>query len=204
MDLARDIYPLGLHPSNPIPMPLFLEIIRINNIRDQVSNGWMDKHSARAVAEDIIKQIEAFNPEEHVHEGFYEDADYNLHLGRLFQAATAVFCISALRSVSVLPANSHRLTVKRTVHSNMLYNLLEESRNYPVFQKSLQWPLIVAGVEAGLRVDDRRAVCEHFVRQSSDVGTPLPMHAMGVLRAFWDGERTDWDACFDKPYAFVS
>ncbi|KAF6840568.1 hypothetical protein CMUS01_03869 [Colletotrichum musicola] len=204
MDLARDIYPLGLHPSNPIPMPLFLEIIRINNIRDQVSNGWMDKPSARAAAEDIIRQIEAFDAKEHSREGFYEDIAYNELLGLMFQSATAVFCVAALQSVSALPANSHRLTVMRTAHSNRLYFLLEESRKHPVFQKSLQWPLLVAGVEAGLRVDKRRAVGEHYVRQSTDVGTPLPMHAMGVLRTFWDGERTDWDACFDKPYAFVS
>ncbi|KAH0440680.1 hypothetical protein CcaCcLH18_02350 [Colletotrichum camelliae] len=195
--LTDELYPLGLHPNMPCPMALFKDIIRINHVRDDVSNGFMSKDMARPIADIIVKNIEAFDAR--TWEGFYAQHEHNELIGLMFQSAVAVFCLSALKSVSVLPSSS-----RLRAHSDRLYSLLEEGKKYPVLQKSVQWPLIVAGVEAGARVDKRGLVGELFLEQSKDVGTPLPMHAKGVIRSFWDGDLTNWDACFDKPYAFVS
>nr|XP_036577674.1 uncharacterized protein CTRU02_12413 [Colletotrichum truncatum]KAF6784708.1 hypothetical protein CTRU02_12413 [Colletotrichum truncatum] len=201
LNLTMDLYPLGLHPNIPCPMPLFMEIIRINHIRDEVSNGFMDHETARIMAEEILDRIEAFDV--NGCDGFYEDQNYNELIGLLFQSAVAVFCISSLQSLFILPS-SKQFAVRRLIHSDRLYLLLEETNKSTILQKSTQWPLIVAGVEAGARVDKRQLVGELFLYQSKDVGTPLPMYAKGVLRAFWDGDKTEWDACFDQPYAFIS
>ncbi|CAI0653183.1 unnamed protein product [Colletotrichum noveboracense] len=195
--LTDELYPLGLHPNMPCPMALFEEIIRINHVRDGVSNGFMSKDTARPIADNIVKNIEAFDAR--TWEGFYAQHEHNELIGLMFQSAVAVFCLSALRSILVLQSSS-----RLRAHSDRLYSFLEEGKKYPVLQKSVQWPLIVAGVEAGARVDKRGLVGELFLEQSKDIGTPLPMHAKGVIRNFWDGDLTNWDACFDKPYAFVS
>ncbi|KAJ0376027.1 hypothetical protein COL26b_005823 [Colletotrichum chrysophilum] len=42
-------------------MALFEEIIRINHVRDGVSNGFMSKDTARSIADNIVKNIEAFD-----------------------------------------------------------------------------------------------------------------------------------------------
>ncbi|TEA17167.1 hypothetical protein C8034_v000248 [Colletotrichum sidae] len=201
MELTDDLYPLGLHPMVPCPMPLFLDIIRINNIRDEMANGLLSQEIATSKGDEVLRRIETFDAT--TWQGFYENEDYNEIIGLMFQSAVVVYCISSLQSISALPS-SRRLAVVRQVHSDRLYLLLAQSNQHPAIQKSILWPLIVAGVEAGVRVDKRALVAELFMGQSKDVGTPLPSHAKGVLRTFWDGSDANWDACFDKPYAFVT
>ncbi|KZL79293.1 c6 zinc finger domain-containing protein [Colletotrichum incanum] len=201
MDLVEELYPLGLHPYIPCPMPLFMEIMQINHLRFQVSTGMMSKEAARVVANEIINRIEDFDPEGCP--GFYKDKEQNDMVALMFQSAVAIFCVSSMQSLRVLPS-THRLSVLRTVHSNQLYSLLKKMEEHVVLKKSVQWPLIVAGVEAGVRVDNRRLVGELFVDQGKDMGSPLSLHAKAVLRKFWDGDDTSWDACFDQPYALVA
>ncbi|KXH55606.1 hypothetical protein CSAL01_10233 [Colletotrichum salicis] len=203
MDLIQKFYPLGLHPHIPCPIPLFLEISRINHLRAEVSKEHeaMNKSTANAVAEDIVARIESFDGTDC--DSFYEDRYHRDLIASIFHSAVAVFCISSLQSVGALP-KVHRLTMLRTMHGNRLYSLMEETRNHPQVRKSVQWPLVVAGIEASVRVDKRRLVGELYLEQAKDIATPLPMHAKNVLRTFWDGGVTDWDACFDQPYAFVS
>ncbi|KAL0780256.1 hypothetical protein CaCOL14_004740 [Colletotrichum acutatum] len=182
-------------------MPLFLEISRINHLRAKVSKKLMGKSTANAVAEDIVARIESFDGTDC--DSFYEDRDDRDLIAAIFHSAVAVFCISSLQSVGTLP-RSHRLTMLRTMHGNRLYSLMEETRNHPQLKKSVQWPLVVAGIEASVRVDKRRLVAELYLEQAKDIATPLPLHAKNVMRTFWDGDATNWDACFDQPYAFVS
>ncbi|KXH59010.1 hypothetical protein CNYM01_08455 [Colletotrichum nymphaeae SA-01] len=201
IDLIQELYPLGLHPHIPCPMPLFLEISRINHLRAEVSRKLMDKSTANAVAGDIVARIESFDGTDC--DSFYEDRDHRDLIAAIFHSAVAVFCISSLQSVGALP-RVHRLTMLRTMHGNRLYSLMEETRNHPQLKKSVQWPLVVAGIEASVRVDKRRLVAELYLEQAKDIATPLPLHAKNVMRTFWDGDATDWDACCDQPYAFVS
>ncbi|UQC81696.1 uncharacterized protein CLUP02_07182 [Colletotrichum lupini] len=201
VNLIQEIYPLGLHPHIPCPMPLFLEISRINHLRAEVSKKSMDKSTANSVAEDIVARIESFDGTDC--DSFYEDRDHRDLIAAIFHSAVAVFCISSLQSVGALP-RVHRLTMLRTMHGNRLYSLMEETRKHPQLKKSVQWPLVVAGIEASVRVDKRRLVAELYLEQAKDIATPLPLHAKNVMRTFWDGDATHWDACFDQPYAFVS
>ncbi|KAK2001057.1 hypothetical protein LX36DRAFT_602092 [Colletotrichum falcatum] len=201
MDLVEKLYPIGLHPYVPFPIPLFREVIRINHIRLQTSTGLMSKETARAAAYEIINRIEGLDLEACI--GFYESKEQNDIVLPMFQSATSIFCISSMQSLEILPS-TYRLTVMRTAHGNRLYHLLEKVASYEVLKKSVQWPLIVAGVEAGVRVDKRRLVGEMLVDQGKDMGSPLSLHAKGILRSFWDKDDTKWDACFDQPYALVS
>ncbi|CCF32570.1 hypothetical protein CH063_04933 [Colletotrichum higginsianum] len=199
--MTEELYPLGLHPSIPCPMPLFLEIIRINHLRDQFSKGLIGKEEAEISADEIISRIMDFNSEDCT--GFYEAKEQRDLITHMFHSAVAVFGISSLQSNGVLPNTRHLRSLK-TGHSDRLYCLLEEMRKHTVLKKSVQWPLIVAGVEAGIRVDKRRLVGELLVDQGKDIGTPLSFHAKTILRKFWDGTNTDWDVCFDQPYALVA
>ncbi|KAK1453135.1 hypothetical protein CMEL01_04794 [Colletotrichum melonis] len=167
----------------------------------EVSKKSMDKSTANAVAEDIVARIESFDGTDC--DSFYEDRDHRDLIAAIFHSAVAVFCISSLQSVGALP-RVHRLTMLRTMHGNRLYSLMEGTRKHPQLKKSVQWPLVVAGIEASVRVDKRRLVAELYLEQAKDIATPLPLHAKNVMRTFWDGDATDWDACFDQPYAFVS
>ncbi|KAK1492917.1 hypothetical protein CCUS01_13913 [Colletotrichum cuscutae] len=161
----------------------------------------MDKSTANAVAEDIVARIESFDGTDC--DSFYEDRDHRDLIAAIFHSAVTVFCISSLQSVGAL-SRVHRLTMLRTMHGNRLYSLMEETRKHPQLKKSVQWPLVVAGIEASVWVDKRRLVAELYLEQAKDIATPLPLHAKNVMRTFWDGDATDWDACFDQPYAFVS
>ncbi|WQF79152.1 Putative zn(2)Cys(6) fungal-type DNA-binding domain, fungal transcription factor [Colletotrichum destructivum] len=199
--MTEELYPLGLHPSIPCPMTLFLEIIRINHLRYQFSKGLISKEEAEVSADKIISRIMDFNSEDCT--GFYEAKEQRDLITHMFHSAVAVFGISSLQSTGVLP-NTRYLKSLKTGHSDRLYCLLEEMRKHTVLKKSVQWPLIVAGVEAGIRVDKRRLVGELLVDQGKDIGTPLSFHAKTILRKFWDGTNTDWDVCFDQPYALVA
>ncbi|KAJ0164627.1 hypothetical protein CTA2_586 [Colletotrichum tanaceti] len=200
--MTEELYPLGLHPSIPCPMPLFLEIIRINHLRDQFSKGLVCKEDAEVSADEIIGRITDFDPQDCA--GFYEAKEQRDLITHMFHSAVAVFGIASLQSAGVLPANTKHLRSLKTGHGDRLYCLLEETRKHTVLKKSVQWPLIVAGVEAGVRVDKRRLVGELLVDQGKDIGTPLSFHAKAILRRFWDGADTDWDVCFDQPYALVA
>ncbi|OLN88995.1 hypothetical protein CCHL11_06035 [Colletotrichum chlorophyti] len=199
--LTADLYPLGLHPSIPCPLSLWMEIIKINHLREEMAKGFIDRDVARALAADILRRIEAFDPEADAR--FYELEEHNDMILPMFQSALAVFCISSLQAVGALP-NTHRLAVLRTVHSGRLFALLTEAGSNDIVKKSIIWPLVVAGVEAGSRVDQRQLVERLIKEQSRDAGTPLSLHTLSVLRRFWDGEITDWDTCFDRPYALIS
>lgn len=184
----------------PCPTPLFLEMVRINNLRVEIARGLVDKETARHDAEDIIMRIEAFHPDDAV--PFYEKKEHNDFISFMFQSAMAIYCISSLQGLGGLP-RTHRLAAIKAAHSDRLFFLLSETRKDEVLKKSVGWPLMVAGFEAGARVDKRQFLRELIVEQSKDIGTPLPLYAIKALRKFWDGESTDWDVCFDQPYAFM-
>lgn len=60
------------------------------------------------------------------------------------------------------------------------------------------------GVEAVHSGNDMRIfVLNHLEEMSRNVGTYIPLTGKEALEKFWASGRTDWDACFDKPYAFV-
>ena len=66
------------------------------------------------------------------------------------------------------------------------------------------WPLIVLGVEAvNGSLATRAFVQEKLPEMNRSTGMLAPLTAKGVLQRFWDSGRTDWDSCFDSPYALI-
>lgn len=60
------------------------------------------------------------------------------------------------------------------------------------------------GVEAAHSGNDVRIfVLRNLEELSRSVGTYIPLTGKDVLERFWASGSTDWDSCFDKPYAFV-
>ena len=60
----------------------------------------------------------------------------------------------------------------------------------------------VQAVDGG--ADMRTFVREHLVNLSTVSGTYGPLAAKEVLESFWASGKTEWDACFDKPYMFTN
>lgn len=50
----------------------------------------------------------------------------------------------------------------------------------------------------------RAFVSEKLLELSYHVGSNVPMVAKAVLERLWVSGETRWDACFKRPYAFVT
>lgn len=67
------------------------------------------------------------------------------------------------------------------------------------------WPLVVLGVEAvNGDLEMRSFVEKQLPEMSRQVGTSVPLTAKAVIERFWASGETRWDACFDRPYVFVT
>lgn len=186
------------------PPPLFSEIVKINHLRMRAV-----KHEATE-AEDlsqdghgILSRIDAFSPEQWAGSKPASKGDWVL-LGNVYQAAVAIYCVSSLQSSSVLPQTSS-LRARCTTHSQLLQELLNEALSSPRVKRFMLWPLVLLGVEAA----NGSAAMRTFVKKqlsemSRHVGTYMPLTANNILERFWASGKTRWDACFDRPYAFVT
>ncbi|QVM06801.1 hypothetical protein D8B26_001506 [Coccidioides posadasii str. Silveira] len=202
-NLASEMYGEGyLFPNLLCPPPLFLDILSINHLRYQWKIASLVNQFSQTAAEAVLQHVDAFSPEEWACSNTSSQEDWLL-IGRIYQSAVALYCISSLQSVSVLPFTS-QLKARRTAHGNRLFQLLKEALLSPKVNKCMMWPLIVAGAEAVNRGPAAREfVADHLSEMSEDLGTPLALHAKMVFKKFWPSGKTKWDDCFDTPYAFV-
>jgi len=125
-------------------------------------------------------------------------------LGRLHQAAVALYCISSLQSVSVLPPSTS-LELQRATLAGYLQTLLEKAVAFPRTKLFVLWPLVVLGFEALRGGPEMR----DFVRRSLGelsyyIGSYAPIAALNVLEKSWAVGDGIWDACFDRPCLFVA
>jgi hypothetical protein len=185
-----------------LPAPLFAEIIKINHLRTlavQLKGLDLDAvHSAFC----ILQRVYAFASEQWASTKPLSRDDWIL-IGAIHQAAVAIYCISSLQSVSILPFNPS-LRAQCAAHGQRLHTLLTSALSSPSVKLFMLWPLIMLGMEAVHSGPALRSfVLNHLPELSRDIGTYVPLTAKVVLERFWASGETRWDACFDRPYAFA-
>ncbi|KAH8423381.1 uncharacterized protein LDX57_001139 [Aspergillus melleus] len=186
------------------PAPILAHIMQINCLRARAITTTQSTELTNLTqdAYEILGQILKFSPEQWARTKQASKNDCYL-LGKIFQAAAVVYCISSLQSLSVFPMTPF-LRTTCIMQSSHLQDLLNEALSGPKFQRFLLWSLVVLGVEAA----HGGAAMQGFVqRRLVDMrlrtGIHAPVIAKAVLEQFWDSGRICWDDCFDEPHVFV-
>ncbi|KJK64094.1 specific transcription factor domain protein [Aspergillus parasiticus SU-1] len=200
--ITTELYGDGIYPILLCPPYLFVDVIKINNLRFQTTSAPVTE-TTRATAHEILEHIEAFSPEDWT--GTNPDAREDwLLLGRMYRSSVALYCISSLQSLSIIPSSKH-YTAMRTVHGNHLYSLLPKITRRTRIRHFTIWPLVVAGMQAVDASPNVRGIVDEQLSELSKImGCPTPMLASAVFRRFWTSGQTGWDECFDKAYVFVT
>ncbi|RMZ41300.1 C6 finger domain protein [Aspergillus flavus] len=200
--IMRELYGDGIYPILLCPPYLFIDVIKINNLRFQTTSAPITE-TTRATADEILEHIEAFSPDDWT--GTNPDAREDwLLLGRMYKSSIALYCISSLQSLSILPSSKY-YTAMRTVHGNHLYSLLPKITRRTRIRHFTIWPLVVAGMQAvDASPNVRRIVDEQLSELSKIMGCPTPTLAKAIFRRFWTSGQTGWDECFDKANVFVT
>lgn len=201
----------GIYPPFPFAHHLFLDVVRINDLRAQTAGDAVqpeveqhNSNSARALL--LLDHITSFSPEQWADTNAGDKPvfrDMWLVLGRIYHSAVALFCISSLQSLGVLPTTA-KLRTCRVQHRDHLMVLLDDGLKSTLLKRNLPWPLIVAGFEAAEGSETEQTfVARWLEEQSRELGSSLPLVAKSVLARFWCSQKTGWDDCFDRPYAFL-
>lgn len=204
IDLMMEQYNGEVAPLVLCPMPLFAAMIRINHVRMQAATQnapWDENLSLQA--DDILRRITSFSPEEWSRSKASSQDSWEL-IGGAYQAAMILYCIWSLQSVSLIPRNTEQRS--RCLHTRMaLHSLLEKGLSLSPTNRVLLWPLVVLGVEAVYgETEVRSFVARELSDMSRRLGTFVPLTAVRTLETFWKSGGTDWDSCFDRPYAFTT
>ncbi len=199
---VEKVYSL-IFPYTLCPPTLFIEIIRINRLRQViVTSPFKDSDQHTLDAYDILARIEAFAPEDWAQPGDHHK-DWQL-IGSIYQSAIALYCTMSLQSLDALPT-SLEMDTMRTIYGKRLMKSLKAAAESIHLVKYSLFPLVVLGVEAGYH--DHPSIKVWIERRLEDhsrmLGTSSPLKARAVLRRYWARAETGWDECFDGPYVFV-
>ncbi|KAK4155337.1 C6 zinc finger domain-protein [Chaetomidium leptoderma] len=201
LDFIIENYGCGVTPFHTCPPSLFGEMARINSIRAHACVG----HNQSQEAYTILGRINNFTVEPWANSKPAANEDWSL-VGRIYQAAVALYCIRSLQSLSILPSDD-LLSAQCAAHTQRLHELLGTALPNQRVQRFLLWPLVVLGVEASHGYAsgcNRPFVQEQLCEMSQQVGSYAPLAAKRVLERFWVSGATSWDACFDQPYLFMN
>ncbi|KAL2145173.1 hypothetical protein VTI28DRAFT_7809 [Corynascus sepedonium] len=206
LDVIQKLYRTTLTPFQMCPAPLFAEIIRINHLRHRAvryaSQGVGVPNELAQQAHETLSRVHAFSPAHWASTKPRSHSDWAL-MGAIYQVAVALYGASALRSLSVLPATV--ATVSPPFDAQLLQRLLTRAIECQRIRHFTLWPLVVLGVQAAHKdcAEARDFVTAQLPVLARHGGTYAPLTAKGVLEKFWTTGETHWDACFDRPYAFV-
>jgi hypothetical protein len=181
-------------------------MIKINSLRFQVMTSPVTE-STKATAHELLEHIEAFSPENWTEERTEASTDTKedwLLLGRIYRSSVALYCISSLQSLGIIPSNRY-FTAMRTVHGTRLFTFLQKALTRARIKSCMIWPVVVAGMQAvDASPNIRHIVDEQLAELGQSLGTPAPLWASAVFHRFWASGKTGWDDCFDRAHVFVS
>lgn len=189
-----------IFPYTLCPVTLFIDIIRINCLRQEVAlSSFADQHQHTLNAQSILARIEGFIPRDWAQAGENQD-DWQL-IGSIYQSAIALYCTMSLQALAALPA-SIEMDIMRTSHAKHLLEYMKAATRLKQLKKIAMFPLCVLGVEVGYH--DQQSTRLWIERQLEEharlLGTSSPLKARAVLRRYWQRKRPGWNECFDEPY----
>ncbi|KAL2256460.1 hypothetical protein VTK26DRAFT_1631 [Humicola hyalothermophila] len=212
-------------PFQMCPPALFAEIVKINHLRKRALetanaantppaevNGNTKAASKNHTEEayQLLASINLFSPEQWAEPKPSHQRDWAL-IGDIHRSAVALYCISSLQSLSVLPESNILLDSQLATHVSRLRTMLAGGLASPRVKRFTLWPLVVLGVVEAGGADSGSEAARTFVAEQLDalsrgLGTYGPLTAKRVLERFWaKGGRGGWDECFaERPYVFTA
>lgn len=196
---VKKVYSL-IFPYILCPQTLFVEIIRINRLRQDVTSSLIEDPARHAVdAHRILARIEAFEPENWAQPSEHYN-DWQL-IASIYRSSVALYCIMSLQAVSAF-GNSLEADTMRTLYGERLFKSLKDSVRLRQLKKFSMFPLCALGVEAGYRNrhSTRKWIERRLEEHARLLGSSSPLKARAVLRRYWQRGKSGWDDCFDEPY----
>ncbi|OIW28760.1 C6 zinc finger domain-containing protein [Coniochaeta ligniaria NRRL 30616] len=204
VDFILEQYGGAIFPFLMCPPPLFAEIIKINHLRMRaVQQGLTSTACQRHGAFDILRRLNEFSTEQWARSKPCSEEAWMV-VGNVYKASVTIYCISSLQALSILP-RTEGLRIRSATEGKILQELLSKALSTPGIGRFMLWPLVMLGMEAGNGPTEiRRFVEQRLPEMSRHVGSYAPLTAKAVLERYWASAERDWDACFDKPYAFAT
>jgi hypothetical protein len=204
LDFILNEYSGSIFPFPMCPPLIFVEIININHLRMRAfRSGLDDDEGLSDEAYGILSRIDDFSTEQWAWSKPCAHEEWLL-VGNIYKAATTIYCISSLQSLSILPLTGP-LRFRCAALGKSLHAFLAKALSTPGIGGFLLWPLVMLGMEAANGCSVSRAfVAQQLPEMSRHVGSYAPLTAKAVLERFWASEGTGWDLCFDRPYVFAT
>ncbi|KAI4605007.1 hypothetical protein J4E83_010878 [Alternaria metachromatica] len=196
---VEKVYSLIL-PYTLCPSTLFIEIIRINRLRQELSlTPIVESHQHAQDARSILSRVESYGPREWAQSRDQED-DWQL-IASIWQSAIALYCIMSLQAVEILPSTTG-MDIMRMRHRDRLLNDLKAATRLKQLKKISTFPLCVLGVEAGYHVQQSTQIWieRHLEDHARLLGSNSPLKAREVLRRYWRRKKPGWNECFNEPF----
>lgn len=208
LDAILDDYGDKPYTFYPFPIPLFTATVKINHLRARAAALrpiLPPTSDLISEAVEALTTIQSFNPTTFAECRPPKSRPDWILLAQTIQAAVTIYCISSLQSVEILPSsNCPSLQASKATARQTLHALLSQSLPTARFGTSVLWALVVLGVDAVHDGPGMRAfVSESLGPLSRAQGSYVPRLARDLLERFWASGRTDWDGCFDRPYALA-
>lgn len=198
-EFYHELFPYCLCPPN-----VFFYIIRINYLRREASQALLLEDNLTSLstsATELLSEIEAFSVDDWAQPG-NDNADW-LTIGSAFKHAAVIYCIMSMQSLNLLPLDAET-KVRLEIHGDLLATHLKRLLAVQRIRRYANWPLVVAGVEAGYRGETRRKWVEDGCTDLSRfLGTNCPLTLKAELRRYWSSGNLGWEQCFQEPYAFL-
>lgn len=227
LEIIPALYKNGLSTCFACPAELFVDIIRINQLR--ASHQLLSKtkmHQSTAFCQEILPHILQFSPLEWVATNLCDQnpampSDIQaiesvmsgwLSIAEIYHAAVTLYCIGSL--ARFIPSDSPISQARIASYSSIKFHLIKlfsATDGMAQMRKLLLWPLIIAGIETG--PDDigfTSFITEQLNWMSSALGTFAPIEAIQFLESHWRSldnyplsQEKTWDSMFDKHFVFV-
>ncbi|KAL7943902.1 fungal-specific transcription factor domain-containing protein [Trichoderma barbatum] len=203
LNFLPEKYSSAVSPFQLCPVPMFIEIIKINHLRMQATRpDAFDIGTLQKEGYEVLERIHCFSPQQLAESKHSSQEDWRL-VGEVYQAAVALYCTLSLQSLSILP-EAPALRTQCATHGRTLQMILRVTLASKKLKRFMIWPLVLLGVEAVHGGAPMRAfVAKQLSEISQDVGTYVPLTAKRVLEHFWASGETRWDVCFARPYVFT-
>ncbi|KAK5995378.1 Phomenoic acid biosynthesis cluster-specific transcriptional regulator-like protein [Cladobotryum mycophilum] len=233
------LYGNGMSTSLPCPPELLAAVIRINDLRSRRRMIDEAEDEVPVAALEVLEDINSFSPGKwatevrRYHRSGSIKGDSTVDeavvpkrqasawdwesVASTFQAAVAIYCISALLDQDEMAFGAQLGTedipiLKMAYFATLLADLRRIASSQPdQLRKLVIWPLVIAGIERdAAQDDDRLFVIGELEWISRALGTAAPLVAKDFLTRLWknagdlqvNGEGR-WDTLFDRPYVFA-